>query len=756
MPIADDAFTEVLTWRVRGLRMRLGQAVLVGGLSLVLIGGWALAAWMALTLTAALTDWWCSRRALARPDDRPATALACASLVLSAACFSSITVPLLAQSRSHVAIAETMLLLCAINLNNAMMTRGSRLGAALILGPSSLALLATPFIINRFGRHLDLADVGMLEIGAVGYLVFTARLAATLQREAQTIRHALEDQDRQRRRAEFAMDEAVQSRSRWRMLFDQSPMPQGCFNATRLHALLKPHIDAGETRLGDTARVLLQNETEGLDYIDPIDGNEAVEVLFAAAPFDDRIAAGRFDPSFLAGFCEGLNAMDADGVLPPFEAKIVRPSGEAVDVQAHVRMPPGQEPPWSVCMISYIDMTQQQRAARAQQAAVEAAEAANQAKSEFLAVMSHEIRTPLNGVLGMAQAMELEPLSRAQKERLGVIRQSGGVLLDILNDVLDLSKIEAGKLELEAGNFDLSALVRSVQAAFGALASHKGLTLEVAVESAARGFWHGDQGRVRQVIDNLVGNAVKFTEAGGIKLDVGRSAEGVRIAVRDTGIGIGPDRLPTLFEKFVQADSSTTRRFGGTGLGLAICRELCKAMGGTITVESEASRGSVFVVELPLAHAGVGEAAAAIAPAAVPTLSLQGLKVLAAEDNPVNRLVLKTLLAQVGVEPLMVVNGAEALAAFDQGPWDLILMDVQMPVMDGPSAARAIRAREAERGAPPTPIIALTANAMSHQLDEYRAAGMDGLLAKPIEIARLYEVLSAAEADAEPHRASAG
>ena len=686
----------------------------------------------------------CRRDAAPVPTTAAPLLLACASLVLSAASFSSITLPLLAQPHSHVAIAETVLLLCAINLNNAIMTRSSRLGTALILGPSSLALLfATPLLaVNRFGHRLSLADMGMLEIAAVAFLVFTARLAATLQREARTIRHALEDQDRQRRRAEFAMDEAVQSRARWRMLFDQSPMPQGCFNAARLHALLKPHIEAGETRLGDIARVLLPDVTEGLGYIDPIDGNEALEVLFAVAPFDSRVMPGRFDPSFLAGFCEGLNTMDADGVLPPFEAKIVRPSGEAVDVQAHARMPPGQEPPWSVCMISYIDMTQQQRAARAQQAAVEAAEAANQAKSEFLAVMSHEIRTPLNGVLGMAQAMELEPLSPAQKNRLGIIRQSGAALLDILNDVLDLSKIEAGKLELEAGNFDL----------WRWRARSRPDSVRSPRTSACPWKWPSNrprgvsgtvtQGRVRQVIDNLVGNAVKFTEAGGVKLDVGLAGEGVRIAVRDTGIGIEPDRLTTLFEKFVQADSSTTRRFGGTGLGLAICRELCRAMGGTITVQSEAGRGSVFVVELPLIRASAAEAAAPAAPVHIPTSSLQGLRVLAAEDNEVNQLVLRTLLAQVGIEPMIVANGAEALAAFDQGPWDLILMDVQMPVMDGPSATRAIRAREAERGAAPTPIIALTANAMSHQLDEYRAAGMDGLLAKPIEIARLYEVLA--------------
>jgi CheY-like chemotaxis protein len=253
------------------------------------------------------------------------------------------------------------------------------------------------------------------------------------------------------------------------------------------------------------------------------------------------------------------------------------------------------------------------------------------------------------------------------------------------------------------------------------------------------------------VIYNLVANAVKFTEAGEVAIGVAATADGVRIAVRDSGIGIEPERVPRLFEKFVQADSSTTRRFGGTGLGLAICRELCMAMGGSIRVESKIGAGSTFIVDLPLTRTEESVDAAEVmafalsddgAPPDVP------LRVLAAEDNAVNQLVLRTLLAQVGIEPLIVENGAEAVAAFASGDWDLILMDVQMPVMDGPTAARAIRAREAETGAAPTPIVALTANAMSHQIDGYRAAGMNGILAKPIEVAQLYEALAAAAPEA--------
>jgi CheY-like chemotaxis protein len=204
-----------------------------------------------------------------------------------------------------------------------------------------------------------------------------------------------------------------------------------------------------------------------------------------------------------------------------------------------------------------------------------------------------------------------------------------------------------------------------------------------------------------------------------------------------------------LFEKFVQADSSTTRRFGGTGLGLAICRELCLAMGGSIRVESELGVGSLFLVELPLEPVSGSGAVAALdaePQLAPPALDISALRVLAAEDNAVNQLVLKTLLAQVGVEPVIVANGAEAVSAFEHGAFDLVLMDIQMPVMDGPSATLAIRAIEARAGAEATPIVALTANAMSHQVDSYLASGMDGFLAKPIEVAELYRMLAAVAA----------
>jgi CheY-like chemotaxis protein/anti-sigma regulatory factor (Ser/Thr protein kinase) len=373
-----------------------------------------------------------------------------------------------------------------------------------------------------------------------------------------------------------------------------------------------------------------------------------------------------------------------------------------------------------------------------------AAEAANAAKSTFLATMSHEIRTPLNGVLGMAQAMAGDELSDRQRDRLSVVHRSGEALLAILNDVLDLSKIEAGKLELEHMEFELAEVARGAYSAFTALANKKGLSFALDIERA-RGRYIGDPTRLRQVLYNLISNALKFTEQGEIRVTALRDGEILEISVRDTGLGIPPESLPKLFAKFDQLDSSTTRRFGGTGLGLAICRELAFLMRGEISVESELGCGSKFTLRVPLERVG-DEKATPTLPEAREELPEIVLRVLAAEDNAVNQLVLKTLLHQMGVDPTVVENGQQALDAWEAGEWDIVLMDVQMPVMDGITATAAIRNREADLGRPRTPIIALTANAMSHQIEQYIAAGMDGHVAKPIQAAELFETLTRAAA----------
>jgi CheY-like chemotaxis protein/anti-sigma regulatory factor (Ser/Thr protein kinase) len=281
-----------------------------------------------------------------------------------------------------------------------------------------------------------------------------------------------------------------------------------------------------------------------------------------------------------------------------------------------------------------------------------------------------------------------------------------------------------------------------------ALAEKKEVELALEIGLDAGGSYRGDSVRLRQILSNLVSNALKFTTEGRVGINVTRAGERVRFIVTDTGVGIAPERIGQLFQKFVQEDSSTTRKFGGTGLGLAICRELCEAMGGQVSAESKLGHGSTFIVDLPLVR--IGDARAAAAQAEEQDFSEREVRILAAEDNAVNQLVLKTLLSQAGIEPTIVENGEECVAAWERQDWDLILMDIQMPVMDGPTATRLIRQREAETGRAPVPILALTANAMTHQSESYREAGMNGLVAKPIKVTELFAaILAATGADAD-------
>jgi len=344
----------------------------------------------------------------------------------------------------------------------------------------------------------------------------------------------------------------------------------------------------------------------------------------------------------------------------------------------------------------------------------------------------------------------------AQRERLDVIRQSGEALLAVLNDVLDLSKIEAGRLDLEEADFDIAAVASRAHAAFTAIAAQKGVAFDLVVTRAARGAYRGDATRVGQLLSNLISNALKFTESGRVKVSIGRRGGALSLSVSDTGIGMSDEQRAALFQKFAQADASTTRRFGGTGLGLAICRELAELMGGQIEVTSVEGEGSTFVATLPLPRGA--RTVPRAAPLGAQTTDHASIRVLAAEDNPVNQLVLKTLLSQLGVEVVVVGDGVDAVAAWEAGGWDVILMDVQMPRMDGPTAVRFIRERELAQGRPRTPIVALTANAMTHQVNEYLSAGMDDFVAKPIELRRLVTALDSAlsRATAEANRSPTG
>ncbi|GGL29647.1 ATP-binding protein [Caulobacter rhizosphaerae] len=377
------------------------------------------------------------------------------------------------------------------------------------------------------------------------------------------------------------------------------------------------------------------------------------------------------------------------------------------------------------------------------------AEKANAAKSAFLATISHEIRTPLNGILGMAQAMSREPMSGHQQERLRVLQQSGATLLTLLNDMLDMAKIEAGKIQLETVAFDPEALGQDACGAFGAIAAEKGLALSFEADGP-RGLYRGDPTRVRQILYNLIGNAVKFTDQGRVDVRLVIQATGFTFVVEDTGVGFSDAARADLFEKFSQGDATTTRRFGGTGLGLPISRDLARLMGGDITVESRLGSGSVFRVALPLARADQAGAAPPTAPAAERLATAPGgrLTILVAEDNPTNQLVLRSLLASAGVDLEVVEDGSLALEAWRRRAFDLILMDINMPVMDGVSAARAIRTEERASARVRTPIIALTANAMDHQRHDYLAAGLDAHVSKPIDLAVLFAAIADALATA--------
>ena len=347
----------------------------------------------------------------------------------------------------------------------------------------------------------------------------------------------------------------------------------------------------------------------------------------------------------------------------------------------------------------------------------------------------------------MAQAMERNELSDAQRERLGVIRSSGEALLQLLDDLLDLSKIEGGEVELETGIVDTQELADNARGVFAPIADRKGLSLGVAVTPASAGRWVGDPRRIRQVLHNLIANAIKFTDHGSIRVDIDNIDGALELKVRDTGLGIPAAMADQVFDKFVQVDASATRRFGGSGLGLTVCRNLVSLMKGHIRLQSSEGEGSTFTVKLPLPRSGAlpPEPGARLPSHASPL----GLRVMAAEDNETNQRVLKALLGSAEIEPFMVANGRDAVDAWKAAPWDLVLMDIQMPVLDGVTATKQMREIERREGRTRAPIIALTAKAMAHHEAEYLAAGMDAVVGKPINLVKLIEAMDAALGPAE-------
>jgi signal transduction histidine kinase/ActR/RegA family two-component response regulator len=397
----------------------------------------------------------------------------------------------------------------------------------------------------------------------------------------------------------------------------------------------------------------------------------------------------------------------------------------------------------------------------------ETEERANAAKGAFLAQMSHELRTPLNGIIGVAGALKAQPLDPRQQEMVDLIEKSGETLAVLVSDILDLAKIDAGKLELEASEFDLREELLPLLKLMEASAVAKGIDLLVEFDPTADGRFLGDATRLKQVVTNLCNNAIKFTSVGQVKVQVtyATAPACLKVSVEDTGIGFDAQTADRLFEPYTQADAATSRMHGGTGLGLSICHALCALMNGRIFAESEPGSGARFTMEIELPRTVslddylAGRSTAnrqktdTDVAACFDDLQEQGLRVLLAEDHPANQAVVQMLLEPLGVDLVIVDDGAEALAEIGRQHFDLVLMDMQMPVMDGLAATRAIRGLERRLGKSPTPVIMLTANAMAHHRTAARQSGANLHLAKPVTPTSLFEAISTVLAEAESQQA---
>jgi two-component system, sensor histidine kinase len=377
------------------------------------------------------------------------------------------------------------------------------------------------------------------------------------------------------------------------------------------------------------------------------------------------------------------------------------------------------------------------------------AEHASAAKSEFLAVISHEIRTPLNAVISAANLLRRTRLDTRQREHVSMLLDGGDMLLGLLNDVLDFSKIEAGKMRLESTEMNVRNKLAALRRLWEPKATSRGVRLSVVVDEAVPDAIRTDPLRFQQILFNLLSNAVKFTRDGAIRVNVGwdEATSTLTAEVHDTGCGIAPDQIDSIFDSFEQASAGDTRRYGGTGLGLAISRRLAQAMGGDLTATSAPGEGSTFTLTVRVEAVDPADAVEAAPVARPATVSLQGRSVLAVDDHEVNRRILALLLEPHGCRLTLVENGAEAVEAAGVEPFDAILMDMQMPVMDGLEATRRIRA-----GGPnvATPVIALTANAMDVHKAAWDAAGVHAFLTKPIDAPLLARTLGEACAERRP------
>jgi signal transduction histidine kinase/DNA-binding NarL/FixJ family response regulator/HPt (histidine-containing phosphotransfer) domain-containing protein len=518
-----------------------------------------------------------------------------------------------------------------------------------------------------------------------------------------------------------------------------------------------------EAALGAMSQGIMLREADGLI---PLINRRAVELL----GLPEEALKGKMHSIDMlryqaerGEFAAGVPGMSAEDLAAaqsgdvsriPLNYERQRPDGTIIDVRSHP-LPQGG------VVRTYTDITERKNNEVALAKARDVAEAASRARSEFLAMMSHEIRTPMNAVLGLTDTLLESDLDDDQRKSGEAIQEASDGLLHILNDILDLSKLDTGKLEFEALPFALESVVDNTKSIVAVRAAEKGLAVRVEIDPNLPKALIGDPGRMRQIVLNLATNAVKFTPSGEVVISaqcVERTATNasVRIAVRDSGIGIAPDRLTRLFSDFVQADASIHRQYGGTGLGLAICKRLVDQMGGAISVESVPGRGSTFSFQVSLPLADIADLEQRNAPDTPlgfgESLALLGrpLRVLIAEDNATNQFVVTRMLREFQIDLQIAHNGVEAVAAAKQGNFDVIFMDMRMPEMDGLEATRLIRAQGGALAS--LPIIALTANAFADDVRACREAGMNDFVAKPIRkrilVEKLAKVVAVAQAGA--------
>jgi PAS domain S-box-containing protein len=454
-------------------------------------------------------------------------------------------------------------------------------------------------------------------------------------------------------------------------------------------------------------------------------------------------------PAMRAGVVEHIRAWVEDGVpIPSGELELMRKDGSRVPVfSCHVMQTRADSKSELYCLD--VDLSELQAAKQELTRARDASEAANKAKSEFLANMSHEIRTPMNGVLGMLQLLMSSGLEGEQMEYVELAFQSSRRLLDLLNDILDFSRIESGKLPLILAPLNMKDLADSVLRVFALTAERRGISLTLSMDESACEPVLGDEARLRQILFNLVGNAVKFTREGGVHLEIWAQPEPsspsgrrrVYFCVSDTGVGIPEDKIPCVFERFTQSDSSFTRQYEGAGLGLAIVKRIVDLMGGHIVVDSEVLRGTAICFFLPMRPAGASKSRSLSIAAAARVAPGTSLSILVAEDDRISQMYINHQLRLLGHQATIVSNGAEALEAVRKRTFDCVLMDVQMPVLDGVEATKAIRELDAAASRPASHIIAMTAYALSGDREKFLAAGMNDYISKPVQTADLVRAL---------------